>query len=80
MSKERQYLTAVSVINGIIILIEPNGSIGTYRQRGIQRLSKTLQEVPNILQKLDCDEFKEYRHIDPLSSLYQKLNSLSFCS
>lgn len=39
----------------------------------IQRLSKTLQEVPNILQKLDCDEFKEYRHIDPLSSLYEKL-------
>ena len=39
----------------------------------IQRLSKTLQEVPNILQKLDCDEFKEYCHIDPLSSLYEKL-------
>ena len=48
MSKERQYLTAVSVINGIITLIEPNGSIGTYRQRGIQRLSKT--QISNLIQ------------------------------
>jgi DNA mismatch repair protein MutS len=38
-----------------------------------QRLSKTLEEVPNILQKINCDEFKEYKNIDPLTTLYEKL-------
>lgn len=35
----REYLTAVHIINGIILLIEPDGSLGEYRQRGIQTLS-----------------------------------------
>lgn len=35
---EREYLTAISIIGGIITLIEPNGNIGYYRQRGIQTM------------------------------------------
>ena len=37
---ERQYLMAVSIMNGIITLIEDDGTIQCYRQRGITRLSK----------------------------------------
>lgn len=37
--KEREYLVAVSIEAGIITLIEPDGRIGFYRQRGIQRLN-----------------------------------------
>lgn len=40
---ERKYLTAVSIINGIITLIEPNGQIGVYRQRNIEKLSRTQE-------------------------------------
>lgn len=39
----REYLIAVHIINGIILLIEPDGSLGEYRQRGIQTLS------PNVI-------------------------------
>ena len=39
------------------------------------RLSKTLGEVPNILEKLNCEEFKEYQNIDPLSKLYDQLKN-----
>lgn len=42
-SNERHYLTAISIINGIILLIEEDGSINEYRQRGIQTLS------PNVI-------------------------------
>lgn len=38
-SKERVYLTAISIDGGIITLIEENGSIENYRQRGIQKLT-----------------------------------------
>ncbi len=38
-----------------------------------QRLSRTLGEVPNILQKISCEEFKEYSNIDPLTKLYEHL-------
>ena len=40
MGKERKYLTAVMISGGIIQLIEPDGSIGYYAQRGIHKLSK----------------------------------------
>lgn len=42
-SHERQYLTAISITNGIILLIEEDGTLNEYRQRGIQTLS------PNII-------------------------------
>lgn len=38
--QERQYLTAISIINGIISLIDMNGEIKCYRQRGIHRLNE----------------------------------------
>lgn len=37
--QEREYLTAISITGGIITLIQPDGSIGLYRQRGIGQLS-----------------------------------------
>lgn len=37
------------------------------------RLSKTLGEVPSILERLDSEEFKEYHHVDALPSLYETL-------
>ena len=35
---ERQYLTALKIVGGIITLIEPDGGIGHYYQRGMQRV------------------------------------------
>lgn len=41
---EREYLTAIAIRGGIIQLIKPNGEIGYYRQRGIDRyLMKYVQ-------------------------------------
>lgn len=41
----REYLTAISIDAGIITLIEPNGSIGFYRQRGIGSLGIIAQTM-----------------------------------
>lgn len=38
-SAEREYVTAVSIMSGIITLIEPTGDIGYYRQRDIEKLT-----------------------------------------
>lgn len=38
--QERQYLTAISVVAGLITLIDYNGQIQQYRQRGIQKFSE----------------------------------------
>lgn len=46
-SKERLYLTAVSIDKGIITLIEDDGSIENYRQRGIQKL--TASQIGNLI-------------------------------
>lgn len=37
-SSNREYLIAISIDAGIITLIEPEGSIGYYRQRGINTI------------------------------------------
>ncbi len=37
------------------------------------RLSRTLKEVPEILDCVACDEFAEYADVDPLSDLYDVL-------
>ncbi len=39
VNQEREYLTAVSIERGIITLIQPDGSIGFYRQRGLGMIS-----------------------------------------
>lgn len=43
LKAQREYITAVSIERGIITLIEPNGTIGLYRQRGIQRLDERFE-------------------------------------
>ena len=49
MQKERQYVTAVGISNGIITLIENNGNLNNYRQRGIDTLSKS-----DIANEISC--------------------------
>lgn len=41
--KEREYLTAISIDKGIILLIEPNGELAKYRQRGINQVNQALR-------------------------------------
>lgn len=48
MSKMKIPILAISVINGVITLIEPDGSIGYYRQRGIDKL--TAEEIEMAIQ------------------------------
>lgn len=44
MAKQnREYLTAISIDKGIILLIEPDGKLGNYRQRGIGALNPQLR-------------------------------------
>ena len=43
IKKEREYLTAIEIDRGIIKLIEPDGSIGFYRQRGIKGLPEDFK-------------------------------------
>ena len=38
----REYLTAIAIHKGIIQLIDPDGQIVCYRQRGIQTLGKEI--------------------------------------
>lgn len=42
MAKEREYVTAISIMSGIIQLIEPNGEIAYYRQRGMSRIPSDI--------------------------------------
>lgn len=44
---EREYVTAISIEAGIITLIEPDGELAQYRQRGIDKLSK--QRVAELM-------------------------------
>lgn len=37
-TKQREYITAISIDRGIITLIEPDGSINYYRQRGMNTI------------------------------------------
>ena len=45
VNQERLYLTAVSGVAGIITLIDVDGQIATYRQRGIQKYSEKQLKV-----------------------------------
>lgn len=44
-TQERLYLTAISVVAGIITLIDADGQIATYRQRGITQYSDKQLKV-----------------------------------
>ena len=39
---DRVYVTAVTFDRGLITVIEPNGKMGHYSQRGINKLSKSI--------------------------------------
>lgn len=43
--KERQYLTAVAIVAGIITLIDADGQLVKYRQRGIQKYTDKQLKV-----------------------------------
>mgnify|MGYP003299367365 CR=1 FL=1 len=43
--KERQYLTAVTICGGIITLIDYDGNICYYRQRGIQKFNEQQRRI-----------------------------------
>ena len=47
MSKklDRQHLTAITIVAGIITLIERDGTLGYYRQRGITNLPKDQMQM-----------------------------------
>jgi hypothetical protein len=58
---EREYLTAVSICSGIITLIDMNGNICYYRQRGIKKFTDQERQVlisSGFLQK-NWEQFKE---------------------
>lgn len=61
---KRERLIAVKIDRGIIALIEPNGEIGYYRQRGINQLSSSEIAKCISLGKLNprWKEFKELPH------------------
>lgn len=41
-ARQRKYLTAIGIDRGIIVLIEEDGTIGTYHQRGLKGIEKDL--------------------------------------
>lgn len=45
MAKERKYLTAIAICSGIISLIDEEGQIRYYRQRGIQKFNNKQRSV-----------------------------------
>ena len=66
---ERQYLMAVSIMNGIITLIEDDGTIQCYRQRGITRLSKAAIEQEVRGGRL-VSSWMKYRELPANFSIY----------
>lgn len=54
-AEQREYLTAISIENGIITLIEPYGNIGYYRQRGIQALGAMRIAEEVVSGRLDAN-------------------------
>lgn len=53
-SLTREYITAVSIDKGIITLIEPDGLIGFYRQRGIGSLNAAQLQILVSMGLLDA--------------------------
>ena len=61
VKKEREYLTAITIVGGIITLIDNNGSVQYYRQRGIKRLTDKQRHILiniGLLQR-DWERYKE---------------------
>lgn len=64
--KEREYLTAITICSGIITLIDYNGNICYYRQRGIGKFTDKQRQIligAGLLQR-NWEQYKELpRHI-----------------
>lgn len=45
MAQSREYITAIAINKGIITLIEPNGNIAEYRQRGIGSIEPHMRDL-----------------------------------
>lgn len=67
--QERLYLTAVSIVAGIINLIDMDGQIVTYRQRGIQKYSDKQLKVLMSQGLLD-PRWKMYKELPKHISIY----------
>lgn len=59
--KEKIYLTAVTIVGGIITLIDENGDIRYYRQRGIDKISKADRQllIASGMLQLQWEQFPE---------------------
>lgn len=58
---QRKYLLAITICGGIITLIDDNGNVVCYRQRGIKRLTDYQRKVlisKGFLQR-NWEQFKE---------------------
>lgn len=61
VKKERQYLTAITICGGIITLLDYNGQVCYYRQRGINKFSDKQRQLlisAGLLQR-NWEQFKE---------------------
>lgn len=45
MEKQREYITAIAINRGVIQLIQPDGTIGFYRQRGIGKFRAVIDNL-----------------------------------
>lgn len=69
MRKMKIPILAISIVDGVITLIEPDGSIGYYRQRGIDKLTAEEIEIAirnGLLSReaLDLPELPEHYQIE----------------
>jgi len=66
---DREYIMAVSIRNGLILLIEPDGQLATYRQRGVQTLSK--EEIASEIKKKElAPDWNKYQELPKHYSIY----------
>lgn len=67
--RERVYATVIMIDRGIIQLVEPDGTIGYYRQRGIQKLSE--EERQQLIRRLKLHpNWKEFKELPSHYTIY----------
>ena len=64
----REYLTAITIVGGIITLIEPDGSIGYYRQRGMTRANQV--DLENLTKRgIIQSNWRNFKELPPHYSI-----------
>ena len=59
---QREYLTVIMIMGGIITLIESDGSIGYYRQRGMTRIPQIA--LSNMIRRGVVDaNWRDYKEL-----------------